>query len=154
MGEDIKLGCAQIAISIFSIIILFACIMQGYELFSENFDTVKEKFETKVYFPDMEFRVTKGSDNAYLYYDGKLYNGNAYAVDESVVFHCKNGVPVKATFSLPNGKSIHAEYDTEKQDFNYYDENGKWMSKSDFESKYHDFLKKAIKKIKPAKPVD
>lgn len=53
------------------------------------------------------------------------------------------------TFFLPNGKSIHAEYDTDKQDFNYYDENGKWMSKSDFESKYHDFLNKAIKKIMP-----
>lgn len=155
MDEDIKSGCFQIALGIIVFIFLpFAGFMKYYEDFSEYFDKVKEKFETKVYFPDMEFRETKGSNNVYLYYDGKLYNGNAYAADESVVVNCKNGLPVKMTFFLPNGKSIHAEYDTDKQDFNYYDENGKWMSKSDFESKYHDFLNKAIKKIMPTKPID
>ena len=135
--------------------LIYFIVSTCYSNCSEYSDKVKEKFETKVYFPDMEIRETKGSDNAYLYYyDGKLYNGNAYSADESVVFHCKNGMPVKATFFLPNGKSIHAEYDTDKQDCNYYDENGKWMSKSDFESKYHDFLNKASWKIMPTKPVD
>ena len=153
MVEDIKSGCFEIVLGIFFLILLillpFGIIIKGYEYYSEYSDEVKEFFETKVYFPDMEFRETKWSNNVYLYYDGKLYNGNAYAADESVVVNCKNGLPVKVTFFLPNGKSIHAEYDPDKQDFNYYDENGKWMSKSDFESKYHDFLNKAIKKIMP-----
>lgn len=143
MDEDIKSGCFQIALGIIVFIFLpFAGFMKYYEDFSEDFDKVKEKFETKVYFPDMEFRKAKESGDDYLYYDGKLYNGNAYAADESVVFHCKNGLPVKMTFFLPNGKSIHMEYDADKQVLNFYGENGERMSESDFQNKYHDFLKK------------
>lgn len=157
MYEKIESCCVNIALVVLGLALIslpFVGIMRGYEYYSEHSDKVKEFFETKVYFPDMEIRETKGSDNAYLYYDGKLYNGNAYSADESVVFHCKNGLPVKMILFLPNGKSIRAVYDADKQDFNYYGENGEWMSESDFSNKYHDFFMKTKKKIMPTKPVD